>query len=398
MEAVKMTNRTNILLAMVLGVFILALTAGAQDEQWLQYHSEREAQRIVGGMSSSRTVTSNKPQGVMLPEFKTKQQFFIEWATPMVKSGRLWIALDRTSEQGKWDRLFIDSNGNGHLDDEDAVTAYRTEQYYTYFGPVKIVFEGEDGPISYHLNFRFYDYNEQNRRLYIYSGGWYEGEITIAGQKKNCMLLDYNVNGTFNDKSLQARDSDRIRIGRKGSEDTRFTGNYIEVDDVLYQLEIAQDGAFVKLAKAEDVKFGNVKLPEAITEFSAGGENGLFTREMKNGVAGLPVGKYRIDHWEIDRKDDKGKIWTMRGSSFGERGNFEITEEAETTLKIGEPVTANLQVNLNDTNYEFEKSVRGLLGEYVSLTSAGSDVRNLWKLSATNTDGTFAKTYPMPDQ
>jgi hypothetical protein len=316
----------------------------------------------------------------------------------MVKNGRLWIALDRTSEQGKWDRLFIDSNGNGHLDDEDAVTAYRTEQYYTYFGPVKIVFEGEDGPISYHLNFRFYDYNEQNRRLYIYSGGWYEGEITVAGEKKYCVLTDYNVNGTFDDKSLQARDSDRIRIGKKGSEDTRFAGNYIEVNDVLYRTEIARDGAFVKLSKAENVKFGNIRVPEAITEFTAGGENGQFTLEIKDGTGRLPIGNYRIDHWEIDRKDEKGKSWTMRGSSFGERGNFEITEEAETALEIGEPVIANLQVSLNGTNYEFSKNVRGSLGEYVSLTSAGRDVRDSWKMTGKNKDGTFAKTYPMPDQ
>lgn len=393
-----MENKTCILLAVGISLLVLASTAGAQDEQWLQYHTEREAQQIIGGMSSSRTVTSNKPQDVKLPEFKTKQQFFIEWATPMVKSGRLWIALDRTSEQGQWDRLFIDSNGNGHLDDEDAVTAYRTEQRYTYFGPVKIVFEGEDGPISYHLNFRFYDYNEQNRRLYIYSGGWYEGEVTVAGDKKYCMLLDYNVNGTFNDKSLQARDSDRIRIGKKGSEDTRFVGNYIEVNDVLYRTEIARDGAFVKLSSADDVKFGDIRVPAAITEFAAGGENGLFTLELKNGSGKLPVGKYRIDHWEIDRKDEKGKSWTMRGSSFGERGNFAITEEAETALEIGEPVAANLQVGLNGENYEFSKSVRGSLGEYVSLTSSGSDTRNSWKMTAKNKDGTFAKTYPMPDQ
>ncbi len=393
-----MVKRNYIILAVGISLLVLATSAGAQDEQWLQYHSEREAQQIVGGMSSSRTVTSNKPQDVKLPEFKTKQQFFIEWATPMVKSGWLWIALDRTSEQGKWDRLFIDSNGNGHLDDEDAITAYRTDQYSTYFGPVKVVFEGEDGPISYHLNFRFYDYNEQNRRLYIYSGGWYEGEVTVAGQKKYCVLIDYNTNGTFNDKSLQAGDSDRIRIGKKGSEDTRFLGNYIEVDDVLYQTEIARDGAFIKLARAEDVKFGNIKLPETITKFAAGGENGLFTREMKNGVARLPVGKYHIEHWEIDRKDDKGKSWTMRGYGFSERGDLEIKEEAETALEIGEPITAGLQVQPNGENYEFEKSVRGSLGEYVTLTSGGQDVRNLWKMKAKNSDGTFEKIYPMPDQ
>ena len=393
-----MVKRNHILLTIGISLLVLATSAWAQDEQWLQYHSEREAYRIIGGRSSRQTVTSNKPEGVKLPEFKTRQQFFIDWPTPMVKSGRLWIALDRTSEQGQFDRLFIDSNGNGHLDDEEAVKAYRTEQRYAYFGPVKIVFEGEDGPISYHLNFRLYNRDEQNRRLYIYQGGWYEGEITVAGRKKNCMLVDYNLNGTFNDKSLQASNSDRIRIGKRGDEDTRFAGNYIEVDNVLYRLEIARDGAFVKLSRAEDVKFGNIKLPETITEFAAGGKNGLYTREIKNGLASLPVGKYRIDHWQIDRKDDKGKSWTMRGSSFGERGDFKVCEATEKALDIGEPVTAGLQVSINGGNYEFSKNIRGSLGEYISLTSAGRNVRDSWKMSAKKIDGSFAKTYPMPDQ
>jgi hypothetical protein len=394
-----MANKNYILLAVGIGLLVITTSVGAQDEQWLQYHSEREAQRIFGNMGTLvKEVTSNKPADVNLPQFKTSQQFFAEWPTPMVKSGRLWIALDRSSEQGKWDRLFIDSNGNGHLDDEDAVAAYQTEQYFTYFGPVKIVFEGEDGPVTYHLNFRFYDYNEQNRRLYIYSGGWYEGEVTVGGQKKYCMLIDYNVNGIFNDKSLQPRDSDRIGIGNKGDQNTGFMGNYIEVDDVLYRTEIARDGAFVKLSRAEDVKFGNIRVPETITELTAGGENGQFTHELKNGVARLPVGKYRIDHWQIDRKDDKGKSWTIRGYGFSDRGDFEIKEEAETALEIGEPITAGLQVQPNGENYEFSKSLRGSLGEYVTLTSSGQDVRNLWKMKGRNKEGTFEKIYPIPDQ
>jgi hypothetical protein len=59
-----------------INLLVLATSAEAQDEQWLQYHFEREAYRIIGGRSSSQTVTSDKPQDVKLPEFKTKQQFF----------------------------------------------------------------------------------------------------------------------------------------------------------------------------------------------------------------------------------------------------------------------------------------------------------------------------------
>ncbi len=395
-----MRDKTYILLTVGISLLVLTSPAGAQDEQWLQYHSEREAMQIVGDMTRSNLrLTSEKPQGVELPDFKCEEPFFANWSTPMVADGKLWIAVDRSTEKGRWDQLYIDSNVNGHLNDETAIKAYRTEQYYTYFGPVKVVFEGEDGPLTYHLNFMFYE-NGETRRLYVSPGGWYEGDITVAGAKKYCMLIDYNGDGTFNDKSLNSSQCDRIRIGEKGTRDTGYVGNYIEIDDVLYHTEIARDGAYIKLSKADDVKFGTVRMPETITEFSAGGENGLFTFKPENAVGSLPVGKYRINSWKIERKDEKGKKWELQGRSFSEKGDFEISEGTEVSLDVGEPISGNLQVRLNtDTeNYEFEKSVRGRMGEYVTLTRGGQRVSNLWKMHAKNKEGTFAKTYLMPDQ
>jgi hypothetical protein len=395
-----MKGKTYILLFMVITLFIFTSPAGAQDEQWLQYHSEREAMQIVGDMMRSNLkLTSEKPQGVELPDFKCEEPFFASWSTPMVAGGQLWIAVDRSTEKGRWDQLYIDSNVNGHLNDETAIKAYRTEQSYTYFGPVKVVFEGEDGPLTYHLNFMFRESGE-TRQLYVSPGGWYEGDITVAGAKKYCMLIDYNGNGTFNDKSLNSSQCDRIRIGEKGTRDSGYVGNYIEIDDVLYHTEIARDGAYIKLSKADDVTFGTVRLPDTITEFSAGGENGLFTFKPENAVGSLPVGKYRINSWKIERKDEKGKRWELQGRYFSEKGNFEISEGTEVSLEVGEPITGNLQVRFNDEteNYEFEKNVNGPLGEYVTLTRGGQRISNLWKMSANNKDGTFAKTYPMPDQ
>jgi hypothetical protein len=293
--------------------------------------------------------------------------------------------------------LYIDSNVDGHLNDEKPVKAYRTDQYYTYFGPVKVVFEGEDGPLTYHINFNFYK-SGNTRRLYMSSGGWYEGDVTVDGVKKYCMLIDYNGNGTFNDKSIDYGQCDRIRIGQKGTRDTGFVGNYIEIDDTLYNTEIARDGAYITLSKADDVKFGTVRLPDTITEFAAGGENGLFKLKPENGTGSLPVGKYRVNSWKIERKDEKGRKWELEGRAYTPEGDFEIAEGAEKSLEIGEPVTGSLQVNLRDGNYEFEKSVRGTMGEYVTLTRGGQRVSDLWKMRAKNKEGTFEKTYPMPDQ
>ena len=171
-----MRKRIYIQLAVGIGLLILVSQVSAQQEQWLQYHSSREAGQILGEVGSQTIkLSTEQPAGVKLPQFKGQGQLFAKWPTPMVKSGWLWIALDRTHKQGPYDSLYIDSNGNGNLDDETAATAYRIDQRNAYFGPVKAIFQVEDGPVTYHLNLRSYQYDVGDSRLYASSGGWYEG-------------------------------------------------------------------------------------------------------------------------------------------------------------------------------------------------------------------------------
>jgi len=288
-----------------LTITLLVSLVQAQDKQWLQYRSAREAAKTIGSVPGKYLSSTDKPpQGVELSKFECSTPLFVRWLTPMVRAGGLWIGLDRSDTSKVYDRLFIDSNGDGNLKDETAVIAYRAEQQHAYFGPAKVIFEGKDGPITYHLNFRLCDHGQ--RLLLVSPGGWYEGTVTVGQQKKRCMLIDYNANGTFDDKSFDSAQADRIRIGEEGNLESRCVGNYLEVGDLLYQLEVAKDGAYVKLAAAEDVNFGNIRLPESITEFAAGGENGLFILKPKKGTGSLPTGQYRIDHWAIERKDDAG--------------------------------------------------------------------------------------------
>jgi hypothetical protein len=45
-----MVDKTYILLTVGISLLVLTSPARAQDEQWPQYHSEREAERIIGGL------------------------------------------------------------------------------------------------------------------------------------------------------------------------------------------------------------------------------------------------------------------------------------------------------------------------------------------------------------
>jgi len=357
--------RNKIYIQIVVGISLLVLTsaAPAQDEQWLQYHSERQAQRIIGDMTSSHLeVTSDKPQDVELPDFKCDDPFFACWSSPMAASGGLWMAFDRQNKQGRpYDLLYIDSNGDGNLADESAIASYEVDyrsSRRTAFGPIKLIFKGEDGPITYHINIEFLNYTGR-KYLYIRAAGWYEGTVTVAGTKKHCTLIDQNANGTFNDKSLNAAECDRIRIGKKGSKDSLFVGNYIEIDDVLYRPEIARDGAYIKLSKAEDVKFGNIRIPESITD---------------------------------ERKDEKGKKWKMQGEGFSNKGDFDITADKEAELSIGEPIISTLKATKSGSGYSFSQNLQGRLGERIELTRNEAQPPAP-KLHIKNKDGTYDRTF-----
>jgi len=288
--------------------------------------------------------------------------------------------------------LFIDSNGNGHLDDQTAMEAYRSAQDSAYFGPVKVVFQGEDGPVTYHLNIQFYD-RPDGKRLYVRTAGWYEGAITLNGQKKQCMLIDYNANGAFDDRSVNFDQCDRIQIGATNAQETRFVGNYIEADGTLYSSEIARDGAYVKFAKAEGVKLGDVRLPESVTEFAAGGENGLFIRKPEKGQCILPIGKYRIEHWTIQRQDDKDAEWKLQGTNFADAGLFDVNEAQAAELSIGEPIVCALQADQREPGtYYFRQELKGKLGERIELTRNNARPQPP-KVQIKSKDGKYDRTF-----
>ncbi|MBP7050605.1 MAG: hypothetical protein KBE65_06295 [Phycisphaerae bacterium] len=352
---------------------VMATTAWAQGEQWLQYRSAREARQIVGDVGYVyRQLVTAKPEGVKLPEFKASQVWFLDWKTPMTASGTVWLVFDKSSPSGQYDRLYIDGNANGDLSDDSVLEPYQQDGSRCLFGPVKVVFDTADGPITYHLSIDFRAYNSQQTYCLLYSAGWYEGPVTLDGVKKHCTLIDYNVNGVFNDKSVDAEQCDRIRIGEAGGRDTRYVGNFIEVGDKLYRPEIAKDGAFVILTEAKDVAFSTVRVAENITSLGAGGVNGLFLCKPDKGVVKLPIGDYRIEHWSITRNDDKGGRWELRADSSASSTAFTVATDGQKELPFGEPIYSVAEYTQSGSFYNFRQSLEGRHGERITLTRNGS--------------------------
>jgi hypothetical protein len=364
----------------------LATTALAQPEQWLEYHTGND-----GRAYHQVELTTNPPPGVVLPKLNASP-YFARWLTPMDPAGGRWLCLDRTRKSGPYDRLFIDSNGNGRLDDKTPLPA-RLDSYNAYFPPAPIVFKGEDGPITYHLVFRSYQYEKNPAQLLASSAGWYEGVVNFDGAKKRIQLIDGNVNGTFNDIAPEPYDSDRVQIeGDKTTE--RFLGKMLEVDGKLFRIEAARDGAFVKVQKVPPggITLGPVRVPENISEFVAFGGNGHFVRKPVNGEFTLPAGNYRIFHWTINRKDEKGAAWTLSGYNFPKTAGFEVAADKTAGLEIGEPVQAMLKATEN-TNRQiaFSLSFVGRQKESIEMLRDGQRPRGP-KLMLANADGTLCYT------
>lgn len=369
-----------------LGVMLLAGRASAQREQWLSYHTSRE-----GRAWRWFTATTNPPSGVTLPRFNARP-YFLRWSTPMDASGARWICLDRTRKSGPYDRLFVDTDGSGKLAGLKPLDADRVDAYQAYFPPVRMTFKGEDGPITYHLVMRCYGNRDNPPELLISPGGGYEGKVDFDGIKRGIQLIDADVNGTFNDVVPDnAYESDRIHIdGDKTRE--RFLGRMIEVDGKLYRIVVSRDGAYVKVQKAEHVVFGTVRVPENISEFSAFGRNGHFVRKPAKGVFTLPEGKYRVMQWKINRRDEHGADWTLRGYGFPKSTGFEVAAEKPVTLKIGEPVRTLLEAReKSGREVTFSLKFRGQMGESIEMLRENLRPRGP-RLTLTNLAGSYRHT------
>ncbi len=140
------------------------------------------------------------------------------------------------------------------------------------------------------------------------------------------------------------------------------------------------------------MKFGNIRLSETITEFSAGGENGLFTLKPEKGTGSLPMGRYRINYWAIERKDERGNKWKMRSSLFSQKGDFDITADKETELSIGEPIISTLEATKSGSGYSFSQNLQGQLGVRIELTRNGAQPPAP-KLHIKNKDGSYDRSF-----
>ena len=104
------------------------------------------------------------------------------------------------------------------------------------------------------------------------------------------------------------------------------------------------------------------------------------------------MGKYRVNYWAIERKDEKGKKWKMQGEGFSNKGDFDITADKETELSIGEPIISAIEAQNRSGTLYFRHNLKEQLGERIELTRNGAQPPAP-KLHIKSNDGTYDRTF-----
>jgi hypothetical protein len=143
-----------------------------------------------------------------------------------------------------------------------------------------------------------------------------------------------------------------------------------------------------------------VRVPETITEFVAFGENGHFVRQPAKGEFSLPIGKYRIQEWKIERKDEKGAAWELSAYNFNDSARFEVAEAKPVSLEVGEPMRAVMEAQEPQTRLGsrdvtkqlmFSLRFQGRYGETLQIMKGNQRPRGP-RLTLTSLDGTYRYT------
>lgn len=358
----------------------------------LNYRNDDQPHRLVAMLPGKTLEAIAGPADAPpLPKMIAESALLAKWPTPLAPQRFLWVAVDRATNNERFARLFIDADGDGRLDDVTPVAARYSRPPYTVFEPVEVIFQDDRTSVPYHLQFTLIE-ESGAARFEARSCGWYEATIEVGGEEKTCVLIDQNANGVFNDRSIDFAGCDLIRIVTPGLEDVALVGELVEVDGQLYRLEVEKTGGQVGLMPAHDVQFGKVRLEKEMTELVAGGENGMFTVKLKNGRGQLPVGRYRIYQWSLEREDKLGNIWQLTAHSFGNPEIIEVKKGATARISPGEPIVSAIEVFRSGEAITIRHEWRGRASERIQVTYNGAPPPPA-SVHIQNTDGTYDRIF-----
>ena len=116
----------SVALSLCLCVFVVSISSPASGEspaaeQWLQYRfAANPWQYQVETGPQMMSVVTEAP-GLALPDSEGADRCFAKWQAPLAKDGFVWAMFERSPKAQQHDTLYIDSDCDGAIDDEQPV-------------------------------------------------------------------------------------------------------------------------------------------------------------------------------------------------------------------------------------------------------------------------------------
>ncbi len=349
------------------------------------------------------------PEGLKLPVFRSAQPRFMLYHSSLLDPNStyqvvgdprsdpgIWCAVDDPTDDPADARLYIDTNGNKSLADEEpilpvAIGVHDGPQGYhdVRFGVVNIDHPGRANMPSVPLIVSYWQYHK-NYFLCFTTAGWYQGRVDIGEEVYDCLLVDNDADGKFNNSSVSFGFADRFFLGEQRIE--YMPGKYAQVDGKVYHPVIAMDGSSIEFVPAEYEAVGTVSVGSDVDLLIAAGENGMLDAEVVDGVGELPIGRYRLHSTRVSRVDADGRTWSIDGSKFRDGGVFQVVEDTETPLSLGAPIDVRLNFRVNaDGVYQMNYALHNPLDGTMLMTLDGENAP-LATLHVSNTDGTYSES------
>jgi hypothetical protein len=136
---------------------------------------------------------------------------------------------------------------------------------------------------------------------------------------------------------------------------------------------------------------GSVNVQEDVNAVICNNKDEQFTIKGSKEPVQLPVGKYYIKSWSLERTDKNGAIWKLQSKSITNEKSFDVAGNAETRLPIGEPVVPTLTAKKDASEFYFWLRLKGQLGEQIELAKNHSRP-DPPKLLIRNKDGSYKES------
>jgi hypothetical protein len=229
-------------------------------------------------------------------------------------------------------RLYFDSNHNGDLTDDQVIEAERNTSSYSYFPRVDVNVDVDGSKMEYSFYLRAYSSTSGYSRAYLYGAAYRHGEITLNGEKKRVVLVDYNSNGRFDDAMSILTSSDGAIYPRSGdmffvdpdpgqsqsymygydptmNDDQQLVGGLVNIDGRFYGMEVSPGGDKLTLTPSS-APVGHVSNPNKGYRAILRSDQGFLKISWnESGKSLLPVGEWKLLSYTIDRTaiPDEGK-------------------------------------------------------------------------------------------